>query len=199
MCGTASSQGLNGSSSAEATVVQILDDEDEDEDGVQVVVPAPAAAPEMADGGDGDEEIAMVGRTGQNSLGDFPHPRHDCPSKPFTRHGSAGQNRPVCDNCFCFVCDLKADECPKWDQHCGAWNGGQWTSMRAAAKRGTSAAPLAAMMVASSSAARDLATFNALLLAPRRRRHAASTSGASTSGQAEGASRLSRQTQGQRS
>jgi hypothetical protein len=119
-----------------------FDDDDDIEvvDGPQAVMEEESSAAATAGlGGGDDEELAVVGRTGANSLGDYPHPRHVCPSKPFVKGGSVTQNTPVCVQCYCYVCDLKADECDFWEAHCGAWNGSHWLAMRQAKKKGGAA------------------------------------------------------------
>ena len=52
-----------------------------------------------------EEDIEMVGRTGCNSLGDFPHPRYICPTYTFVKGKHASHNTPHCAKCFCYVCD----------------------------------------------------------------------------------------------
>jgi hypothetical protein len=62
-----------------------------------------------------DEDVEIVGATGPNALEDFPHPRQDCVSFPM-------QKKPglFCKNCYCYVCDVRASECPSWTFHCEA-------------------------------------------------------------------------------
>lgn len=104
-----------------------------DEDDV-VMVDAPAAAP-LNETAEVDEDgVVIVGRTGQNSVEDFPHARHECGVHPFTP-GNADKNEVVCPNCWCFVCDKKVAECPTWRAHCCATSAdAHWRSRRASAR-----------------------------------------------------------------
>jgi len=80
-----------------------------------------------------DDELQLVGSTGDNALADFPHARENCVLFPFPAVGGGdgaaargGGQRPFgtaeqvaaaskrCPNCYCFVCDVPASECRKW-------------------------------------------------------------------------------------
>jgi hypothetical protein len=78
----------------------------------------------------------------------LPHARHDCQRFPFTLAldiGSRHPNARTCDNCFCFVCEKKAEECPDWrDTHCNARDTPQDRALRAAARSRKAAAEEAA-------------------------------------------------------
>jgi hypothetical protein len=69
---------------------------------------------------DSDEDVALVGSKGTNSLIDFPHSREHCVTHPFATSDHAAH----CLNCFCMVCDMPADKCEEWekcaDPHCHA-------------------------------------------------------------------------------
>ena len=74
---------------------------------------SPQRSARASGGGEGvgsDEELQVVGRTGCNSLGDFPHPRHICPARAFVQGGATAQNAAFCAKCFCYVCDI-AGQC----------------------------------------------------------------------------------------
>jgi hypothetical protein len=53
-----------------------------------------------------EADFEMVGRTGCNSVGDFPHPRYICPTHPFVKGRDNSHNAPYCAKCFCYVCDI---------------------------------------------------------------------------------------------
>ncbi|KAI9085860.1 hypothetical protein K1719_032274 [Acacia pycnantha] len=55
------------------------------------------------------DELIVVGEKGQIACRDYPHPRHDCATFPF----SSTPHERHCEKCHCFVCDLPAP-CPKW-------------------------------------------------------------------------------------
>ncbi|XP_019717739.1 uncharacterized protein LOC109511258 isoform X2 [Hippocampus comes] len=48
----------------------------------------------------------------------LPHARFDCPRHPFTATDECGEpvseNRLLCAQCFCYICDKLAAECEKW-------------------------------------------------------------------------------------
>eukprot|EP00178_Gracilaria_changii_P006611 TRINITY_DN2151_c0_g1_i1.p1 TRINITY_DN2151_c0_g1~~TRINITY_DN2151_c0_g1_i1.p1 ORF type:complete len:553 (+),score=78.05 TRINITY_DN2151_c0_g1_i1:85-1659(+) len=74
-------------------------------------------------------------KKGINPLEDYPHPRFACTRRPF----SSASARQFCHNCFCFVCDILADKCRKWGDHCRAVDSDEWkrrrTELRKATKR----------------------------------------------------------------
>jgi hypothetical protein len=70
--------------------------------------PAAAVADSAA-----DDEIELLGSNGDNALVDFPHAREDCAVWPF----QVNPNR-FCPNCFCWVCEVRADDCNQWSKHC---------------------------------------------------------------------------------
>jgi hypothetical protein len=73
-----------------------------------------------------DGDIQITGSTGKNALSDYPHPRHECVVKSFTKNPEH-----FCPNCYCFVCDIKASECTKWmDCHCKADSDIKWRRQR---------------------------------------------------------------------
>ena len=125
------------SSTADADMSDAEDD-DEDDDGAA----------------DEDDDLQFVGRTGTNALSDFPHARHNCVAVSFV----PGKESKCCANCFCYVCDGPAGECPKWAEHCKAthdqpfWQAQRraWQQQKAGAP--ASAAPAAAAAGPSSAA-----------------------------------------------
>jgi hypothetical protein len=62
-----------------------------------------------------EDDIQIIGSKGNNALSDFPHSREDCVTNLFTI-----DPHKFCSQCYCFVCDVKAVECTKWDIHCQA-------------------------------------------------------------------------------
>lgn len=58
------------------------------------------------------------------------HPRHGCMHHPFECFDSTKRdvswtdrtekNKKYCPMCYCFVCEVKADECPDFERHCNA-------------------------------------------------------------------------------
>ena len=81
---------------------------------------------------DGDDDVVFEGRTGDLALADFPHARENCAEKPW----QPGSERNACPNCYCFVCDKPASECPEWaSSHCMATHkSAHWRAERAAWK-----------------------------------------------------------------
>ena len=63
-----------------------------------------------------DDDITFVGRTGNNALSDFPHARENCLRHRFVQ----GNETACCPNCYCYVCDDVASDCPEWADHCRA-------------------------------------------------------------------------------
>ncbi|KAG5178369.1 SNF2 family N-terminal domain-containing protein [Tribonema minus] len=70
--------------------------------------------------GEDDEDIELVGTTGTT----LPHLRCHCPDNPF----ATGDRKAFCDLCYCYVCDTKAKECTKWEEHCAATDEGALAS-----------------------------------------------------------------------
>lgn len=53
-----------------------------------------------------EDGIEILSRSGNNSMGDYPHARHMCPYTKFSEKGS-DENLLHCRLCFCYVCDTK--------------------------------------------------------------------------------------------
>ena len=62
-----------------------------------------------------EDGIQIIRCKGKNALSDFPHSRSDCVTNLFTI-----DPHKFCPQCYCYVCDVKAIECTKWDSHCVA-------------------------------------------------------------------------------
>ena len=87
---------------------------------------------------DDDDDVQCTGRTGDNALSDFPHARENCVAIKFVQ----GQEAKHCANCYCYVCDGPAKECPQWAEHCKASHTSvQWQQKRAQWKARQSAPP----------------------------------------------------------
>ena len=84
-----------------------------------------------------DDDVVFEGRTGDLALADFPHARENCAVFAF-----AADPSKKCPNCFCYVCDGPASECPKWAEHCRATHSQPvWRQAREAWKRATALQP----------------------------------------------------------
>ncbi|GFR40540.1 hypothetical protein Agub_g1113 [Astrephomene gubernaculifera] len=91
-----------------------------------------------------EEELRIVGETGQVVTRDLPHPRPHCAAHRFNASGAAS-NRTYCAQCFCYVCDVKAWECEFWGtgrrerDHANARSHPYWNNLRRAARDGDKA------------------------------------------------------------
>ena len=61
-------------------------------------------------------ELQFIGYTGTDALTDFPHARENCGVHEF----KPGIEIEKCINCYCYVCDFPANQCPEWENHCKA-------------------------------------------------------------------------------
>ena len=154
---------------------------------------AKAGGADVDDDEDSEEDVALVGSTGTNSLIDFPHSREHCVTHPF----ASTDHEAHCSNCFCMVCDLPADKCQAWDAassadpHCNAVYAMQkWKTLRT--QRQQAAAAAAAPQASSSSSSSSSSTAAAATAA-------AAAAPLSATVQAELASYRSRYTENQRS
>ena len=107
-------------------IIDLIDDDDDDSDG-DVVENAPAEGKYDDD----NEGIEFVGSKGINPLSDFPHSREDCVKNLFRIDPAK-----FCPQCYCYVCDMNAKDCPKWeDNHCFAQSTDRiWKQRRSAAR-----------------------------------------------------------------
>jgi superfamily II DNA or RNA helicase len=107
---------LGASSSASATAARV----DYDSDVQEVAAPvAKRQCVSQAVEADDDDEVEIVGYTGDNPLSDFPHLREHCLCHPF----ATCDHKLCCKMCFCYVCDKPASECTEWttsEMHCHA-------------------------------------------------------------------------------
>lgn len=75
-------------------------------------------------GSGGDEDFEIVGGN-LTVAAEMPHQREACTRFPFMMNGKAGtpmgaKNLTHCPQCYCYVCEVKADECTEWSVHCNA-------------------------------------------------------------------------------
>ena len=73
----------------------------------------------------------------------IPHCRHKCPVHRFDNAASridtrghftmqTNVNKEICDECYCFICDIKASSCADWIKHCNASpTHSAWINLRA--------------------------------------------------------------------
>lgn len=99
---------------------------------------------------------AVVGRTGDNALADFPHARENCCVHKFDG-ASVEAAKLCCANCYCYVCDVPTTQCPRWSSHCLATHtSSEWRRARENKHKNPSVAA-AAEAAAGSWAAREAA------------------------------------------
>ncbi|KAJ8609823.1 hypothetical protein CTAYLR_008121 [Chrysophaeum taylorii] len=85
-----------------------------------------------------EDEVEVVGTTGENAITDYPHPRECCVIKPF-KAGDVAMCRETCPKCCCYACDAPASECRAWETHCVATRKSpRWVAERERIKRGGS-------------------------------------------------------------
>ncbi|KFQ13665.1 hypothetical protein N330_04014, partial [Leptosomus discolor] len=115
------------------SIILISDDEAESTDGSSVLLADPAeqsALEEKKSEEVVDEECElMVTFCKQAKV--MPHARYDCTTHPFERTecdtcSPLGKNADICNQCYCYICDKLASECPNWTTpslcHCNAHN-----------------------------------------------------------------------------
>lgn len=67
-----------------------------------------------------DEGVECVGeRRGIQALSDYPHFRFQCAIEQFKRARGFKKERH-CERCFCYVCDIPAEQCKTWMSHAKA-------------------------------------------------------------------------------
>jgi hypothetical protein len=76
---------------------------------------------------DADSDVEMVGPPPE--VTNFPHARFNCLVYPFKNLNKIGK-KTICNNCYCFVCDILASKCTSWDEHCCAENTKYWQDKR---------------------------------------------------------------------
>jgi len=102
----------------EDNVIDLLDDDEDDDEVIIVEKSCQFIEREIKDDDDNiNGELHLLGSTGKNALSDFAHSRADCVTYPFAKDPTR-----FCIQCYCYVCDAKASECIKWNDHCKAIN-----------------------------------------------------------------------------
>ncbi|XP_010934228.1 uncharacterized protein [Elaeis guineensis] len=88
-------------------------------------------------GGDGSDDLLILGEKGQLACRDYPHPRHLCANFPFSTTSHAKH----CKLCHCYVCDSPAP-CVYWGNggastdHCHSTDkDGKWKVLRQSFKQ----------------------------------------------------------------
>ena len=113
------------------------DDGDDFDDEIQVVdAPSPKmTAVQTSTHQTCEEDIQLVGTLNEQRL---PHMRQHCTEHPF-REAVVSGSRKFCSECYCYVCDIRASDCQRWDDHFGATDQGSgslmWKNMRENHKR----------------------------------------------------------------
>ena len=90
----------------------------DDNDEPVVVNPRPkkTRAAEPVAGAFADDACVLTGSMGDNPLIDYAHARWHCCAVPIKRNLAVQH----CPNCYCVICDVPADECSMWEDHCSA-------------------------------------------------------------------------------
>ena len=128
----------NDEASEEEEEADEIEEYDESDDEVQIMSPPPksqsqsqhsvsssqqsgaAAGATNSDGAD-DDEIQVESCNVMNPTVHYAHTRDMCGVHKFDKAGKdADLNRLHCPKCYCFVCDVEADQCSEWDEHCHA-------------------------------------------------------------------------------
>lgn len=113
------------------------DEEDEEDDDVMEIDPSASnGAGDAGDAGDADEDgIQITGQVGTATARDMPHPRSLCAKNTFATASPFQKQMDTCNQCYCYVCDLKVSDCKKWATHCLADHTmPYWVGQRKAAK-----------------------------------------------------------------
>lgn len=116
------------------TKPRAVSSEEEDDDKVELVVeppsstvPAAASIPPNDDLGGDDLQVL----SGSSALMDFPHSRENCVQFPMDKCNPIQH----CENCYCYVCDIPAAKCTRWENHSKATHGGSWLRERERVRR----------------------------------------------------------------
>lgn len=105
----------------------------DDDECMIVEAPTPTIAAAAFSSTNNDNDLEIIGTTGQNALEDFPHARQDCVIFPMKNKANVIK---YCKNCYCYICDINASDCTEWDSHCHAKKGDyRWEMKRKQARR----------------------------------------------------------------
>ena len=61
-----------------------------------------------------DDEVVLVQQFSE--INNLPHLRCDCPNIKFTKE----THLKICENCWCYICDVNVSGCSDWKNHCHA-------------------------------------------------------------------------------
>eukprot|EP00891_Asterochloris_glomerata_P008029 jgi/Astpho2/8029/Aster-x1476 len=91
-----------------------------------------------------DEDVMLIGETGQSWNCDLPHMRYQCGvHQNFSRthrHRHTG-NHAYCAKCYCFLCDAEASQCKEWGtgammlDHCNAHDTSFYVNLKSSLKK----------------------------------------------------------------
>jgi uncharacterized membrane protein YiaA len=108
-----------GEANVDDEVIEVLPPDEETTEAGSESAAVKRSFGEAFGSGEGDDEIEFIGGNMQTAA-DMPHPRESCPRHPFSRSKSVPQNKLMCAYCYCYICEVKASECPDWNVHCDA-------------------------------------------------------------------------------
>eukprot|EP00743_Colponemidia_sp_Colp-15_P007749 GILK01008391.1.p1 GENE.GILK01008391.1~~GILK01008391.1.p1 ORF type:complete len:387 (+),score=76.66 GILK01008391.1:75-1235(+) len=85
------------------------------------------------------DDVVMVNCKG-DTMASFVHPRHTCIVYQFSSE-PAKNNELHCNKCYCYICEVPANQCPQWsfssqDAHCNGHANVRWRHLKAQLKRG---------------------------------------------------------------
>jgi hypothetical protein len=95
-----------------------IDESESESDDVEVVA-GPHVLPDpvvRANQNQEEEEVVMIGVVGLLLL---PHAREHCTIHPYDPANKEARRRH-CTHCYCYICQIKAEECPYWRMHANA-------------------------------------------------------------------------------
>ena len=106
-----------------------------DYEDVQVIDAPVAVVAAAASASSRDTDIELVGTVNEQKL---PHMRPHCLEERFDANSST-KSMKYCSLCYCYVCDIPAQDCQNWTSHCMATDRGHrayyWRSLRQQSKR----------------------------------------------------------------
>ena len=76
------------------------------------------------------DEIEMTESNAINPNIDYPHQRHFCGLYKFEKNNSNYNSLLFCQKCYCYVCNIPAQDCQSWSLHCNADDSLEWKEQR---------------------------------------------------------------------